>query len=125
MRPWLVPAVLLLACGSSTGHPAASPLAEGTISGHVMSGPSCPVVRPGQVCADRPLADVAVEFATDGSRVYTARTDAGGAYQVSLPEAVYRARVLVPRPVVKGPAEVAVRAGASITADYTVDSGIR
>ena len=70
-----------------------------SVSGSVISGPSCPVVTepPDPACADRPVADaelVIVDAA--GTEVTRVATDAEGRFSVALEAGEYR---IIPQPV--------------------------
>ena len=92
-------AVLLLvvvvgaACQPSTDE------AKGILTGQVLTGPTCPVVRvpPDPGCEDRPVADAEIVIVdAQGEEVARTRTDAAGAFTVSVPAGEYQ---LVPQPV--------------------------
>lgn len=70
-----------------------------TVTGVVLAGPGCPVVRdpPDPACEDRPVegAEIVILDAQDGE-VARIRTDAGGTFTISLQPGEYQ---LVPQPV--------------------------
>ena len=72
---------------------------DGTITGVVLAGPTCPVVQepPDPACDDRPVAGAEiVVLDARGDEVARARTDDAGAFLVALAAGEYR---LVPQPV--------------------------
>ena len=73
--------------------------AIGTLSGQVLAGPVCPVVRdpPDPACADRPVPDatLVIEIGRAGD-VIRVSSDEAGHFQIVLPPGDY---ILVPQPV--------------------------
>ena len=70
-----------------------------TLSGIVLAGPTCPVVRdpPDPACEDRPVAGAAiVAVDAQGQEVGRANTDADGMFSLALAAGEYQ---LVPQPV--------------------------
>ena len=127
-RIWLVlvaVAVLLAACAPSPS-PVASP--AGGISGIALSGPTCPVERPGDpACAPRPVAGttIVIRDAT-GADVATIVTDAAGRFHVALAAGAY---TVVGQPVEglmgnPAPLDVDVAEG-DVTVELSYDTGIR
>jgi hypothetical protein len=88
----LVMAAMAAACQPSTDDGA-------ILTGLVRAGPTCPVVRdpPDPACDDRPVggAEIVIVDAR-GDEVVRTRTDAAGAFTVTLPAGEYQ---LVPQPV--------------------------
>jgi hypothetical protein len=112
---------LLAACAAPSGS------GTGTVSGHVLGAPGCPVERLDSPCPPRPMSGVTVTFRSTGGSVETAKTDSGGAYSIDLAAGTWKV-ALVARPsgrLLDGPAEVVVASGRVTVADFTVDSGIR
>ena len=104
--------------------------ATGTVSGQVMAGPVCPVVRdpPDPACADRPVPDATLVIEIGGAGdVIRVTSDEAGHFQLVLPPGDY---VLVPQPV-DGLMGTAAAQPFHIDADRTVelsvvyDTGIR
>ncbi len=120
--PWVAAALLLGACGAQP--PAGGGATFGTVTGHVKSYPCAPVERPGSPCAGRPAAHVEIDFTAGSGRPVRAITDAAGVYVVQLQPGRYNVSMSVLR-VMSGPKSVTVAAGATVTADYVFDSGIR
>ena len=127
-RIWLAlvaVAVLLAACAPSRS-PVASP--AGGISGIALSGPTCPVERPGDpACAPRPVAGttIVIRDAT-GADVTTIVTDAAGRFHVALAAGAY---TVVGQPVEglmgnPAPLDVDVAEG-DVTVELSYDTGIR
>ena len=70
-----------------------------TLSGIVLAGPTCPVVRdpPDPACEDRPVAGAEiVALDAEGQEVARASSDANGGFTLALPAGEYQ---LVPQPV--------------------------
>ena len=62
-----------------------SPTPRGSgIEGQALLGPMCPVVEPGQVCADQPYQATLTVRSLDGMQVAQFQTDAQGRFQVPL-----------------------------------------
>ena len=97
----------------------------GTLEGYVHIGPTCPVVREGEDCDDRPHeADLDV---FDGTTLaMTLRSDASGTFRASLPAGDYR---LVPRDTGRLPyaneQPIVIESGRVTNVDVAYDSGIR
>jgi len=89
--------VLVLALGAAC-EPSTD---EGTavLTGLVLAGPTCPVVRdpPDPACEDRPVPDAEIVIVdAENDEVASIRSDADGTFTVSLPAGEYQ---LVPQPV--------------------------
>ncbi|MDQ2922798.1 MAG: hypothetical protein M3Q90_00705, partial [Candidatus Dormibacteraeota bacterium] len=52
-------------------------------------------------------------------------TDSNGRYTVQLSGGTWLVHLKTPMRMIKGPSEVTVAAGSTVTADYVIDSGIR
>jgi hypothetical protein len=102
-----------------------------TVSGLVVAGPTCPVVRdpPDPACEDRPVAGadiVAVD--AQGQEVARASTDDDGGFTLDLPAGEYQ---LVPQPVegllgTASPTAIVVVDGAPLEpVTILYDTGIR
>jgi Carboxypeptidase regulatory-like domain len=97
------------------------------IQGHVMAGPTCPVVKVGDPnCADRPLAGVTIVALTSaGMEAARTTTDASGLYALTLPPGPY---TLEPQPVegfIRGAPPIPVVVDGVVTIDIPYDTGIR
>ena len=116
---------------------------SGTVSGQVTAypcgGPVEPAARPcmpgpemdclpktpsGSVCGPWPLPGMALVF-TNGSATVSAKTGSDGFYSVQLPSGTWSVDVPGYVRIISGPRTVVVNAGAEITANYVVDTGIR
>ena len=113
--------------GSSGGGGGILPGGTG-IEGHVIAGPTCPVVRLNDpACADRPLAGVTLIVLTAaGDEAARTTTDADGHFGFSLPPGPY---TIEPQPVdgmLRGSDPIPVLVGdAVVTVDVPYDTGIR
>ena len=122
-RPALL-LVLVLAAGCGDGA-----AGDGTsgIEGRVTIGPQCPVEQAGSPCPDAPYAAI-VTVTADGETVQEGRSDADGAFRMTLAPGRY---TVVARPIggdgiaIGTPADVRVEAGSYTRIDLSVDSGIR
>ena len=127
----LLVAIVLVVIGCSPGPTASSAGVLVRVSGHVLSGPTCPVERnpPDPACAPRPVADATVRIidTTTGATVAEAATDADGAYVVDVPPGSYRLEGTSGMPGIGPPAPVPFVAaeGVPVTVDLPVDTGIR
>ncbi len=101
------------------------------VTGVVLAGPTCPVVRnpPDPACEDRSVAGAEiVAIDATGQEVARASTDADGRFTLALPVGEYR---LVPQPVegllgTASPTEIVVVDGAILEPLTIVyDTGIR
>jgi hypothetical protein len=101
------------------------------LSGLVLAGPTCPVVRdpPDPACEDRPVAGAEI-IAVDaqGQEIARAITDADGGFSLALPAGEFQ---LVPQPVegllgTASPTSIVVVDGAPLEAVTIIyDTGIR
>jgi hypothetical protein len=113
--------LLLTACGTATGGSQAA----GKVKGTVQSGPSCPVGGI-SACPSQGTTAVRIDFnPVAGGDARSTQTDSTGAYSIDLPPGTYHVSLNPQGSVVKGPQEVTVASGQVVTADYTVDSGMR
>jgi hypothetical protein len=112
--------VLALGCGGPVQpqDPAAVP--------PCMIQPSfkCPAQSAIQTCGKWPLPGFELAFTSGGSTLVT-KADASGAYSIELPVGTWRVSAGNFGRIVEGPQTLVVNAGASIQADYFVDTGIR
>ena len=98
------------------------------LQGHVLAGPTCPVVRVNDpACDDRPIAGVTVVILTTaGDEAARTTTDADGFYAVTLPPGPY---VIEPQSVdgmIRGSSLIPVVVGdGMVTVDVPYDTGIR
>ena len=112
----------------------------GTVSGQVIVYPCGPVQPVNQkcipgppaadcmpenpTCGGYPMAGVELTF-TNGDATHGIKSAAGGYYSIQLPEGTWTVRVLNFVRIMSGPETVVVTPGASIVANYVVDTGIR
>lgn len=99
---------------------------QGTLSGILLSGPTCPgptTERPG--CADQPVPHLQIEIQTPNGQVRTTiTTDQHGHFSVMLPAGSY---LLTARFGIRGQQSTSVKvaAGQTTTVQITLDTGIR
>jgi hypothetical protein len=124
MRIGLLAAILLLTAGCGAYHFGGGASGTGTVSGHVLLVPCAPVESSSKPCAGRPASGLEISF-SKGNSLQSAVTDSGGAYSIELAPGTWKVEVQSFMRIVSGPATVTVSAGGSVTADYTIDSGIR
>jgi len=149
-------ALLLGACGRTVAAGAAGALddasatgtagatgGQGTLTGDVVAGPTCPVERAEDPCRPRPVADREVTIQVQSragaatpvratpvpATVATTKTDANGHFSVRVPPGDYTVRVaIIPGTVGMRqdmPADVSVAAGQTAYIKITLDTGIR
>ena len=140
---------LTAACGAY-GFPGASPAASGTVTGTVLfsilgcpgmetatnlcpaggpepdsaHSPACLQAGPAPRPCTRPLPGLELGF-VKGEATAKAVTDSNGRYTVQLSAGTWLVFLKTPMRMIKGPSEVTVAAGSTVTADYVIDSGIR
>jgi hypothetical protein len=125
MRVALLAGLLALtaACGAYS-FPSGTTAQTGNVHGTVRVYPCGPVQQAGETCDGIPGTGFAIIF-TNGSQTSTATTDSNGAYSIDLPAGTWKVSFKGIARIISGPNPVTVAAGASIEADYQVDSGIR
>jgi hypothetical protein len=113
--------------GGGTGGAGLFPGGTG-IQGHVLAGPTCPVVKVGDpACEPRPLGGVTLVVLTaDGNEAARTTSDANGYYAVALPDGPY---TIEAQPVegltrAPGPIPIVVDHGV-VLVDVPYDTGIR
>ena len=114
----------ILACGAYR-FPGTSSPSTGTVTGQVLSAPCSPVMRPGNPCADRPVANLTMSFSGAQGSVWTTVTDSKGDYSIQLSTGDWRVLFKTYGRILSGPPSVTVGAGATVVANYIIDSGIR
>jgi len=129
MRNGLLAALVLLvaACGAYQ-FPGGSSAGRGTVTGQVTVVP-CGPVEPAQPefapCKMRPAAGLELDFTSDLGTVVSTKTGSDSRYGIELAAGAYKVSVKNYMRVISGPPVVTVKAGATVVADYVVDSGIR
>lgn len=119
--------VVTTACGAYVfpgGGPSPSP-STGQVSGRVLAVPCAPVENVNSPCAGRPVGGLELDYVAGGKVVGRTVTDGDGNYSIRLEPGTYAVAFKTYMRVISGPTKIAVAAGANITADYLVDSGIR
>ena len=112
----------------------------GTVSGRVIVYPCGPVQPVNQkcipgppaadcmpenpTCGGYPMPGVELTF-TNGDATHGIKSNATGYYSIQLPAGTWTVRVLNFVRIMSGPETVVVTPGASIVANYVVDTGIR
>jgi hypothetical protein len=103
---------------------------QGTLSGDVVAGPTCPVEQAGRPCPPQPVADRQVTLETPGgATVATTTTDVSGRFSVAVAPGSYVVQVQI----VSGqmgmrqvtPGAVTVSANHTTTIHIVLDTGIR
>jgi hypothetical protein len=84
----------------------------------------CPPEPAAQGCGEWPVPGLALVF-TNGSSSVVTKTDSAGAYSVDLPVGTWGVTSATFARIVSGPQSIVVNGGASIVANFVVDTGIR
>lgn len=129
-----LPLVLLALCavacqppGTVAAPPPSSP-GTGSLTGLVTRGPMSSVERPGIANTTAAVGIELVIRKSDGTPAATVRTDAQGAYRVTLPPGTYEVRAgqLSGMDFTKSlPATITIVAGQETRLDVRIDSGVR
>ncbi|TMC54182.1 MAG: hypothetical protein E6J20_03645 [Chloroflexi bacterium] len=129
MRQALLGATLLLvaACGAYQfpGETPSPTPATATVNGRVVAVPCSPVQQAGSDCAGRPVQGLELDFIGGQATSFSVVTDASGGYRINLPAGQYVVKLKTYMRVLKGAQNLTVTAGALITDDFLLDSGIR
>jgi len=111
--------------GQAAGAFAPSPCASG-VAGRVTAGPTCPVERPDQPCADKPVETTLRLLRKDGSVAASEKSFADGSFRIIAPPGSYRLVADWPSPIGGcGPVEVTVEYGRFNYVEVSCDTGIR
>jgi hypothetical protein len=103
----------------------ASAQASGTgIEGVAVMGPTCPVARAWQACADKPI-QLTLAILEGKTVVKQVQTGADGRFKVNLPPGVYTVQPQTSAPYPRGSQQVTVVSGQYAPVKVTLDSGIR
>jgi hypothetical protein len=119
--------LLLAACApTSTGAGGQ----QGTLTGNVIAGPTCPVQQAETPCPPAPVTNREVTIKTsDGTVAATAMTDAHGDFSVSLAAGSYQVQVaIIPGQIgvqQTTPGQVTIAAGQTTHVEIMLDTGIR
>ncbi|HEY8816752.1 MAG TPA: hypothetical protein VIP57_16845 [Candidatus Dormibacteraeota bacterium] len=84
----------------------------------------CPPEPTAHGCGETPIPGLELVF-TDGSTTLVTKTDASGAYSIDLPSGTWNVTTASFARIVSGPQTLTVNAGASIAADFVIDTGMR
>ena len=117
-------AIGLAGCGSYS-FPSGQQSQTGVITGRVVAVPCAPVEQPQQPCGGRPVPKLELVFTSSGGASVSSTTDSGGNYSVELDSGTWHVASKGYMRVISGPANVTVKAGETVVANYVVDSGIR
>jgi hypothetical protein len=120
----LATCALLGACGGYR-FPGGPEPGTGTVSGQVTVVPCAPVEKIQAPCQGKPAPNVALIFISSSNAQVIAQTDSAGNYAVELKAGQWAVAIKGYMRVISGPSTVTVEAGASVVANYVVDSGIR
>jgi hypothetical protein len=116
----------LLTAATACAGGSVAPSQRGTVSGVVLSAPSCPVERAGTPCPPRAVPGAEVTARHGAATVSRVRAGADGRFSLTLVPGRYtivaRATGVIGSTAT---AEVTVAAGDTATVTLTVDSGIR
>ncbi|HEX6381659.1 MAG TPA: hypothetical protein VF180_10485 [Acidimicrobiia bacterium] len=112
----------------AAGGPAAgafAPCASG-VTGRVTAGPTCPVERPDEPCADKPVETTLRLLRKDGSVAATEKSFSDGSFRMIVAPGSYRLVADWPSRIGGcGPVEVTVEYGRFTYAEVSCDTGIR
>ena len=124
----LVALVLVTAACGAYQFPGGPSTGRGTVTGQVTVVPCGPVEPPQPdfaPCKMRPSAGLEIDFVSAGGAASSAKTGSDGRYTIELVAGTYKVTVKNYMRVISGPPSVTVKAGATVVADYVLDSGIR
>ena len=97
----------------------------GTVSGQVTVAPCAPVEKADAPCQGKPAPNIALSSTSSSNEQVIAETDSAGNYAVELRADRWSVATKGFGRLISGPSTVTVQAGASVVANYVVDSGIR
>ena len=102
-----------------------APCASG-VTGRVTAGPTCPVERADEPCADEPVETPLRLLRKDGSVAATGKSSSDGSFRMVVEPGSYRLVADWPSPVGGcGPVEVTVEYGRFTSTEVSCDTGIR
>ena len=130
MRFLIVSAAALASCvllGACAGYrfPGGPAAGTGSVSGQVTVAPCAPVEKADVPCQGKPAPNIALIFTSSSNEQVIAQTDSAGNYAVELTAGRWSVAVKGFGRLISGPSTLTVQAGASVVANYVVDSGIR
>ena len=128
MRNVLLAALVLVTAACGAYHFPGGSTGTGTVTGQLTVIPCGPLERPQAdfaPCKVAPAAGLVIEFASDAGALSSAKTGSDGRYKIDLPAGTYKVSVKNYMRFISGPPTVTVKAGATVVADYVLDSGIR
>lgn len=85
---------------------------------------TCLPQTPDSACSEWPVVGLDLVF-SNGTTTLRTKTDTAGAYSIGLPVGTWKVTTAALVRIIDGPQTLVVNAGAAITANYIVDSGIR
>ena len=113
--------ILLSACSTLTPSPT-----DSGVEGQVFIGPVCPVVQPGQDCADKPYQAYLVVNNSNGREIVKVQTDEQGRFKIPLEPGEYILQPESPNVMpTAGEQTFTVETGKFTQVNITYDSGIR
>lgn len=113
--------MLLSACSTLTPTPT-----DSGVEGQVFIGPVCPVVQPGQDCADKPYQANLVVNNSNGREIVKVQTDEQGQFKIPLEPGEYILHPESPNVMPSASDQnFSVEAGKFTQVNITYDSGIR
>jgi len=122
----VVASSLLVALTACAGGGGGTSSRSGTVSGVVLSAPSCPVERSGSPCPPRAVPGAEVTASRRGSTVARVRADGNGRFTMTLAAGDYTVTARVIGGIGSSAStQVTVAAGGDAAVTLTVDSGIR
>jgi hypothetical protein len=96
------------------------------VAGRVTAGPTCPVERPDQPCADKPVETALRLLREDGSVAATGKSMPDGSFRMVTAPGRYQLVADWPSRVGGcAPVEVTIESGRLTHADVSCDTGIR
>jgi hypothetical protein len=109
-----------------TPRPSSGTSSSSGVRGTVHAGPTCPVERADQPCADRPVTGARVQAQRSGTNVVSdTKTDGQGRYAITLPPGDYVLTVTTDQAMSCDQPTARVVRGKITTVDIACDTGIR
>jgi hypothetical protein len=120
--------LLLLLASCAEGESASGAADRGTVTGHVLAGPNCPVVTMASPCPDTPLPGEVVQLVSGDTVVASTTSDSEGGFSLTAEPGDYELTWAPEGDVgvrFAKPTQVTIVAGETVEADLLVDTGIR